>query len=171
MVNGVLRSLQREGVSDLSEITNKLEKVALVTSFPLWLVQRWSQQYGYETTKRMCEESLKPPSVTMRVNRLKATVEEAIELLSAEGIKAEAGSLAEDALTIDSGQVFESQAYKSGLVTAQDQSSMLVARALGPAPEQQVLDACAAPGGKSTHLAELMENRGALLSSICMPIK
>ena len=70
------------------------------------------------------------------------------------------GTLSPDALVIKEGNPFTTKAFEQGLFTAQDESSMLVARALGPLPNEKVLDSCAAPGGKSTHLAEQMNNQG-----------
>lgn len=164
MVNGVLRSFLRQGVPELSAIKEPLERLALETSFPLWLVQRWESQYGYEETRKMCETSLRPPAVTVRVNRVRTTVAEALSRLEAEGLEARAGDLASDALVIEKGNVFTSSLYEEGHITIQDESSMLVAAAVGVAPGMKVLDACAAPGGKSTHLAEQMNNEGTVFA-------
>ncbi|GAE33900.1 16S rRNA (cytosine(967)-C(5))-methyltransferase RsmB [Halalkalibacter akibai] len=164
MVNGVLRSILREGLPTFDKIEDDLERLALETSFPIWLVKRWSDQFGYEQTKAMCESSLVPPSVTVRVNKIKATVEDAISLLEEEGLEVRKGVLSEDAIIIEKGNVFKTNAYRDGYITAQDESSMLVARAVGTEPNMTVIDACAAPGGKSTHMAELMEGQGKVLS-------
>ncbi|MFC0558657.1 16S rRNA (cytosine(967)-C(5))-methyltransferase RsmB [Halalkalibacter alkalisediminis] len=164
MVNGVLRSLLREGIPSIDTVKGELEKVALQTSFPVWMVERWVDQYGVERTKAMCESSLVPPSVTVRVNRVKTTIEQALDLLMQDGVEATRGVLAEDAIIIKKGNVFQTSAYKEGLITAQDESSMLVGRAVGAMAGMHVIDACAAPGGKSTHIAEQMDDQGTVLS-------
>ncbi len=164
MVNGVLRSLLREGVPETATIQDKTKRLAVETCFPQWLVARWEKQYGFETTKAMCETSLQPPLVTVRVNRMKASVDEALAALTAEGLLVKKGVLSPDALIIEKGNVFQTSTYARGLVTAQDESSMLVARAVGAKSGMTVLDACAAPGGKTTHLAELMNDDGHILS-------
>ncbi len=164
MVNGVLRSILRQGLPSLEQVQDETKRLALETSFPLWLVTRWIEQYGLKETKEMCETSLLPPSVTVRVNRIKATVTEAIERLSEEGLIVSRGELSPDAIVIEKGNVFETDAYKEGYITAQDESSMLVGRAVGMQPGMSVIDACAAPGGKSTHLAEQMNDEGKVWS-------
>jgi 16S rRNA (cytosine967-C5)-methyltransferase len=163
MVNGVLRSILREGLPSI-EVQNEMEKLALQTSFPLWLVKRWTDQYGLEQTKAMCESSLVPPSVTVRINHIKTTVDQVLTLLQEEGLEVSRGVLSEDAVVIEKGNVFETNVYKNGFVTAQDESSMLVGRAVGALAGMKVIDACAAPGGKSTHIAELMDDKGTVLS-------
>lgn len=164
MVNGVLRSFLREGTPSLDTVDNELEKIALATSFPMWIVKRWADQYGVEITKAMCESSLVPPSVTVRVNRVKVTVDEALVLLQQDGLEVKRGDLSEDAIVIQKGNVFQTSVYRDGLVTAQDESSMLVGRAVGAEVGMKVIDACAAPGGKSTHIAEQMKDQGTVLS-------
>ncbi|MDT8859078.1 16S rRNA (cytosine(967)-C(5))-methyltransferase RsmB [Alkalihalobacillus sp. MEB130] len=164
MVNGVLRSILREGLPSLEGIKNETKKVALEFSYPVWLVKRWEDQYGLTETKAMCQSGLEPPHVTVRVNQVKATVEEALFLLEKDGLKVKKGVLSPDAIVIEKGNVFQTDAYKQGYVTAQDESSMLVGRALGAKPGMRVADTCAAPGGKSTHIAEQMDDTGTVLS-------
>lgn len=164
MVNGVLRSILRQGLPTFDQVKDETKRLALETSFPLWIVKRWVEQYGLDETKAMCETSLTPPSVTVRVNRVKGTVTEAIERLTEEGLIVKRGELSPDAIVIEKGNVFETRAYNQGYVTAQDESSMLVGQAVDVQPGMSVLDACAAPGGKSTHLAEQMNDEGTVLS-------
>ncbi|KMK77158.1 16S rRNA (cytosine(967)-C(5))-methyltransferase RsmB [Alkalihalobacillus pseudalcaliphilus] len=164
LVNGVLRSIQRDGVPTFDSLKNQTKRLAFEYSFPKWMVRRWLEVYGEQATIEMMVTSLKPPVITIRVNQLITTPIELITLLEQEGVKAVNGTLSPDALVIKEGNPFTTKAFEQGLFTAQDESSMLVARALGPLPNEKVLDSCAAPGGKSTHLAEQMNNQGMLVS-------
>ncbi len=90
LVNGVLRSIQREGFPSFEDIENPVERLAIRTSHPLWLVKRWVEQFGFEETSIMCELNLTPPRMTARVNRTKINPEECLDILRAEGFEVEA---------------------------------------------------------------------------------
>ena len=164
LVNGVLRSIQREGFPSFEEIENPLERLAIRTSHPLWLVKRWVDQFGFEETNSMCELNLTPPRMTGRVNRTKTTIENCLESLRAEGFEVEASKVVPEAIHCLKGNLAHSNAFKNGLLTIQDESSMIVALALGVSENDHVLDACAAPGGKSTHIAEKLNGTGEVIS-------
>src|SRR5699024_9707088 len=120
MVNGVLRSIQRQGLPKVEQMKDEVERLALEVSFPTWLVKRWIDQYGIEATREMCQVSLLPPDVTVRVNIQKTTVDDAIIRLSEEGVTANKGVLSPDALVITKGNVFLTETYKQGFLTVQD---------------------------------------------------
>ncbi|WNF35508.1 16S rRNA (cytosine(967)-C(5))-methyltransferase RsmB [Bacillaceae bacterium IKA-2] len=161
MVNGTLRSFIREGTPTLEKVKDPIEKMSLQLSHPVWLVERWIEQFGIEKTKAICEVNSIPPSVTARINKIIATdVNSVIEKLAQEEVIAESGDLSPDAIKITKGSLPNTKLYKEGWLTIQDESSMLVARALDPKPGNKVLDSCAAPGGKTTHIAERMNNEG-----------
>ncbi|WP_040228043.1 16S rRNA (cytosine(967)-C(5))-methyltransferase RsmB [Bhargavaea cecembensis] len=160
MVNGILRSVIREGVRNAGEIRDWATRTAILTSHPEWLIRRWADQYGREEAERMAAANNEPPVQTVRVNRTKTTAAGALEALHSEGFKAEQSPVVADAIRISGGNAARSRAFREGLVTIQDESSMLPALALGAEPGMRVLDMCAAPGGKTTHIAELMDDRG-----------
>ncbi len=160
MVNGVLRNTQRKGLRNPEEIEDVAERISIAKSHPLWLVKRWIDQLDVEATEAMCDENLLAPYVTARVNVSKTSIDQVITDLEKEGVQAVPGSLSEDAIKVLEGKLLETSVYKRGDLTIQDESSMLVARALGIEPGQKVLDACAAPGGKSTHIAERLNGYG-----------
>jgi 16S rRNA (cytosine967-C5)-methyltransferase len=164
MVNGVLRSLQRNGVSTTEEIKDPIERLAIEVSHPIWMIKRWVEQYGIEETRAMCLATLEPPMSSARVNSSLITVNEVVKMLEEEGIIAKKGSLSTDAVTIEKGNIANTYAFKQGYLTIQDESSMLVARVLDPQKNDMILDSCAAPGGKTTHIAELLENTGKVVS-------
>jgi len=163
-VNGVLRSVQREGIPDINQIKDPVERLSIRTSHPKWMVEKWINQFGYDEAEKMCETNLIPPSQTARVNQMKASVNEIIEELQNSDISVEHGDLAVDAIKGLKGNLALTEAFAQGFLTIQDESSMLVARALNPKVNETILDSCAAPGGKSTHIAELMNGTGTIHS-------
>ncbi|WP_078413379.1 16S rRNA (cytosine(967)-C(5))-methyltransferase RsmB [Priestia abyssalis] len=164
MVNGVLRNLQREGLASFDSITDPVEKLAIEASHPLWLVKRWTAQYGIEKARHICETNLMPPKQTLRVNTSRFTIDEAIARLAEEGIEVKKGSVAPEALEVQKGNAAHTKAFKEGMFTVQDESSMLVAYAVGATEGDRVLDSCAAPGGKTTHIAEKLYHTGSVVS-------
>ena len=171
LVNGVLRSILREGVRSLDEIENEVERLAVATRHPQWLVERWVKSYGFEKTREMLEENNIPPAQTARVNVTKASVEEVLTTLEREGVKAKRSEYVPECIYLLSGQAARTGAFRNGLITIQDESSMLPATVLNPRPGMKVLDMCAAPGGKTTHMAEKMNNEGSILATDLHPKK
>lgn len=164
LVNGVLRSIQREGVPSLASIKDPAERLSIETSHPIWLVKRWINQLGIEKTKEMCEINLTAPLQTGRVNTTRISREDCLKLLEEEGFQVEASSIIPEAIKCLKGNLANSQAFKEGYLTIQDESSMIVAHALGVKRDETILDACAAPGGKTTHIGEKLENSGKVIS-------
>lgn len=164
VVNGILRNIQRQGVRDVDNIANQSERIAVKYSHPRWLVSRWIKQYGVQTTTEICNINLTTPVLTARVNTAKGTVDDIIEKLKTEGIEASRGNLVSEAIQINNGNVVHSEVYRQGFLTIQDESSMLVTRALNINKHDRVLDCCAAPGGKTTHIAEWLAGSGEVYS-------
>ncbi|MGM8214419.1 16S rRNA (cytosine(967)-C(5))-methyltransferase RsmB [Bacillaceae bacterium W0354] len=162
-VNGVLRNIQREGVPSFDLIEDNIEKLSIRTSHPTWLVRRWVDQYGYDLTESMCESNLLPKKISVRIQPMKTTIDEAQNLLSEEGIRTELSTLSNQGLNVIEGNVLTSQMFPSK-VTIQDETSMLVSEMLDVKPSMRVLDACSAPGGKTTHIAEKMNDQGEIFA-------
>jgi 16S rRNA (cytosine967-C5)-methyltransferase len=112
----------------------------------------------------MCEVNLTAPLQTARVNQTKTTVREVIEDLDEEGFLVEKSPVIPEAIRALKGNLALSRAFKKGMITIQDESSMLAAYALAPNENELILDACAAPGGKTTHIAETMKLTGGVIS-------
>lgn len=159
-VNGVLRNIQRKGVPDPALINDPSERLAIETSHPEWLVDRWIKHYGYQIAKDMCEANLARKPLSVRIQPLRITREEAIKCLNREGLETRESGFSSQGILITQGNILKTELFKAGYITIQDQSSMLVAEMLDLRPEMHVLDACSAPGGKVTHIAEKMENKG-----------
>lgn len=159
-VNGVLRNIQRQGVRPISDIKDPIERLSIETSHPKWLVRRWVNHYGYELTREMCEANLTRKPLSVRIQSLRMTREEAIKYLKQEGYEVKVSPFSEQGMIIEKGNILQSRLFKDGLLTIQDQSSMLVAEMLDVKPGMTVLDTCSAPGGKATHIAEKMQDQG-----------
>lgn len=166
-MNGVLRSLLRNGPVKLpSAAKDPVRHVSLLHSHPEWLVQEWTEQYGIEQTIAICQANNGRPSLSLRVNRMRNTRDELLQALTDEGVTARASELSPDGVVLTEGMdITKLQAFREGRCTVQDESSMLVARCVDPKPGMRVLDACAAPGGKTTHLAELMKDEGEIVAA------
>lgn len=134
-------------------------------SHPQWLIIRWLSRFGEKETIQLCEVNNQPPPLSIRTNTLKTTREELIHILKEEDVEVEVSSVAPESLKIrDFVSLTQLESFKKGLFTVQGESSQLISYILAPQPGETVLDACAAPGGKTTHIAELMNNTGAIVA-------
>ncbi|PAV29952.1 16S rRNA (cytosine(967)-C(5))-methyltransferase [Virgibacillus profundi] len=161
-VNGVLRNVQRKGVPKTEAIQSDSKRLAIETSHPQWLVERWINAYGYETAKEICEENLNRKAITVRVQPLKIDRDEAMQILNEQGFEVSPSAFSTQGIIVEKGNVLKTKLFKEGYITIQDQSSMLVAEMLDVKPDMHVLDACSAPGGKATHIAEKMQDKGTI---------
>jgi len=126
-------------------------------SHPRWLWERWSARWGREATEKLCEWNNTPPSVFVRLNTLKA---ERVP----EGLPLEATDHPLCWRVTDASGFFQLATWRDGLFYAQDPSTLLAVDVLEPQPGESVLDLCAAPGGKTTYMAQRMENRGRIVA-------
>ncbi len=163
-VNGVLRNLQRKGVLSVTDIKDPIEQLSIATSHPKWLVKLWTDQIGLENTKQICQLNLQPPVQTARVNLAKSTRERVVTLLEDEGYTVQLSDIFPQSIQNKRGNLAFSMAYQQGLITIQDESSMLVADVVSPQPNEVILDACAAPGGKTSHLLEKLNGTGKVVA-------
>lgn len=162
-VNGLLRAFLRAD-KKLPQQKDPLEKLAFEYSCPLPLVKKWAQEYGRQTAEQMLATSLGRPPVTAMVNTTLTTPEALCEELRAEGFGAEVNAHFADCVNIAGASPESAEAFKKGLFHVQDISSRICCGALGAQAGETVLDLCAAPGGKSFTIAELMGGRGELMA-------
>jgi len=170
LVNAVLRNVIRES-ERLKQALNEMEKtasspetpeakrassIATLTSHPLWLIKRWIKRLGPEEALALAEANNRIPPLTLRVNTLKTARDEVIKLLAGIGIEGEPTRHSPSGITLKGQVAFGELSALSGLITAQDEAGQLIGHMLDPRPGERILDACAAPGGKTTHIAELM---------------
>ena len=167
LVNAVLRRLllhkEELPYPDIRE--DPVAHISLRYYHPPWMVSDWLSRWGVKETLALCEANNTPPPLTIRVNTLKASVSFVQEVLEKEGVKAHPCRFAPEGLVVEELDTLEdSPAFKAGLFYIQDEASMLVSHAVNPHPLSTVVDATAAPGGKTTHLAQLMKNQGRILA-------
>ncbi|MCS7016055.1 MAG: 16S rRNA (cytosine(967)-C(5))-methyltransferase RsmB [Gemmatales bacterium] len=160
--NGQYRLLKQPLLPSPEE--KPLEYFAVGFAFPPWLVARWAERYDRAELYRLGFWFNTPPPAYLRVNILKTTREAVLERLRASGIAAEPGQHPQSIRLEHHASPHDLPGFKEGWFLPQDESSMQVVSALAPQPGWQVLDLCAAPGAKTTHLAELMQNQGKILA-------
>jgi 16S rRNA (cytosine967-C5)-methyltransferase len=161
LVNGVLRNYIRN--KDTLEFASKdyLDEMAIKYSFDKWMIKLFANQYGREITEKILKGLNEVPDITVRVNNINTSFEEAWNRLKELGYDIDEGEVAPEAIKIKKGKNIENNLlFKSGMITVQDESAMLIAPAMDVEENMVVLDLCSAPGGKATHLGELMNNTG-----------
>lgn len=166
--NAVLRSFARRGAREREPAPPRDPVDALATrcSFPTWLATRWVGRYGADDAEALMRALNERPPVTLRANTLRLTREALAERLAAEDdVATRPTPHAPDGLiAARAGEPGAWRVFVEGACVAQDEASMLVTRLLEPRPGETVADVCAAPGTKTTHLAQLMDNRGRILA-------
>lgn len=168
LVNGVLRAAQRrqDSLTLPERSADPAGWLAVAYSLPGWLAEQWLQQFPLEQAAALAAATLELPSLTVRTNTLRTTRQELLALFAEQGIVAEPCRYAPEGIRL-LGRHFvpDLPGFKHGLFVVQDEASQLVAHLVAPQPGETVLDVCAAPGGKATHLAQLMRDQGTLVAS------
>ena len=157
LVNAVLRNYQRHGFKDLPK-GDSVYNLSLRNSVPRWLVDLMIDQQGFDKTKEILSSVNQPSHVSIRVNTNKTTVDDLQKALDEQGFEMHKSKISSVGLVSKSGNLVNTQEFRDGLYTIQDESSMLVAPALDIQPDSKVLDACSAPGGKTTHIASYLKD-------------
>jgi 16S rRNA (cytosine967-C5)-methyltransferase len=162
-VNGLLRQyLRLSKENDLLSLgSNSIERLGILHSYPDWIVQTWADSLGTESTERLCLALNQPPAIDLRINLLQTDRNTVQAALAAQGIET-MPLLCPQALRIigNPGPIYKLPGYDQGWWMVQDASAQLVGHLVNPQPGMVVVDLCAAPGGKTTHLVELMHRQG-----------
>jgi len=165
--NSVLRKVAagRSSIPFPSREKGVVEHISVVHSHPRWLVKRWLERMGEEAAEAVCVAGNTPPPITARVNLLRATREKLIAEMADEGAEA-VPSEDDQMIEIVSSpkRLSDLRSFQEGLFYLQDVSATIPVRMLAPVEGERVLDLCSAPGGKATHIAELMHNRGMIVA-------
>ena len=163
LVNGILRSYTKN--PDDMDVKDKIDRLVYQYSYEPWFIRMMYKQYGEENGRKILSGLNATPKVTVRVNANKGEYDEVFERLEEMGYDVEEGYACPEAIIIKGGSSIENnELFREGLITVQDESAMLVSPLLDLKPGDIALDLCAAPGGKTTHIAELLENEGKVYS-------
>jgi len=162
-VNAVLRCIIRQkGMVPYPDIKkDSALHISILQSYPIWLVRRWVKEMGVEETVKVCTINNQISPLTLRTNTLKMSREDLIEKLKAKGLMPFPTQFSEEGIVLNNPPpVSELPFLKEGFYIIQDEASQLVTTLLDPKPGERILDVCAAPGGKTTHIAQRMRNEG-----------
>jgi 16S rRNA (cytosine967-C5)-methyltransferase len=174
-VNGILRNFirKRETLVLPDRKAHPVTHLSIQYSYPEWLVQRWIKDFGEPFAETLLAAGNEIPDLCIRTNTLKTSREALIERFQSAGIEAEAGWIPEALILkgVKNPSVQSLPGFKEGLFQIQDISSMCVGHVSKVKPGDFVVDVCAAPGGKSTHAAQLMNNKGTVISRDLYPHK
>lgn len=163
-VNAILRKVDKSDYEELKNIKDENERISKMYSMPEWIVEKLVNQYGVSKTEEICINSNLRPTITIRVNTLKNGVEELKQKLNERKILWEEVETPNFLHLKNIRNVSYLDLFKEGFFTIQDEGAGKIGLALNPKEGESVLDACSAPGGKTTQLAELMENKGKILA-------
>ncbi len=165
VVNGLLRQYERLATSSgepLQLPVEPVERLGVLHSFPDWIIQIWLEQLGVEETEQLCEWFNQSPTIDLRVNTLRVSIEDVETAMQSAGVDVRRVPPLPQALRVvgGTGAIQQLPGFSEGWWTIQDSSAQLVSHLLNPQTGDVVIDACAAPGGKTTHIAELMADEG-----------
>lgn len=167
-VNGVLRALAEKGRA-LLQVDSTLpdsERIAMETSHPLWMVERWIRQWGSKEARELCFANNQVPPLTLRTNTLKVSRDGLMKALEGEGLEVFPTKFSPEGVQVAKMELPLSclGPFRRGWFQVQDEASQLISHWLELREDHRVLDACAAPGGKTAHMAQLLRNKGRILA-------
>lgn len=166
LVNAVLRTVMRLPERPFPELQpDPAVALSIRYAVPQWLCTRWVEQMGVERAEAACQTVSAVPALTLRVNRQRVTRDAFLEQLIGAGIAARPTTVSPAGVILEEGRAVTTiPGFQEGLFYVEDEAAQLVPLLLDPQPDERILDVCAAPGGKATHLAELMSNRGQIVA-------
>lgn len=162
-VNGVLRAADRgmDSIVFPAASDNPIEYLSVRYSMPQWILKRWIDQFGFETTEKICASTHEVRPVTVRIRTDRVSKEDIVASLMREGVTVQQHPYLDFALKISGFNYLQAlEAFREGWIYVQDVSSMLVGQIAAPNWGDYCIDVCAAPGGKSLHLADKMKGSG-----------
>jgi len=166
-VNALLRNISKNkaNIKFPDKNSNPAEYLSIKYSHPKWMIEKWIRDFGVVFTEELCIANNKKPKLNIRVNTLKINKQDLMSKLQKKGFVVSEGKYAEDCIMIDNPiRITDIDEFKEGLFQIQDESSMLVAQIMDPKPGDFVVDVCSAPGGKTTHIAQRMNNSGRIIA-------
>lgn len=163
-VNAILRKISKKDYEDFFDIDDNIERISKTTSMPVWIIEKLLKEKDIDEVENICKNSNIRPKITVRINKLKTNKEEIKKILAKEKIEFKECEL-DDFLILEKVKNIENfDLIKNGYLTIQDKGAGLIALVLNPKENEHVLDACSSPGGKTTYMAEMMNNRGEIVA-------
>lgn len=166
-VNGILRSISRDknNITVPNKEKNPNEYLSVKYSHPMWMIDRWIKEFGIGFTEELCKVNNEKPKMNVRVNTLKISRDKLIERLKKNGLTSYKTDIADDGIIVENpSRITETEEFQKGFFQIQDESSMLVAQIMNPKQGSLIIDVASAPGGKATHLAQKMNNKGRIIA-------
>lgn len=167
VVNGLLRTIIRT-LDALVWPTREIDEVnylGIVQSHPNWMVKRWINRFGFDEAVKLCEENNRRPVMTLRVNSHLISTDEFEAYLNEKKIYFKKGFFTDGFyMTKTMSRLYTDEFFQKGYFSVQDESAGLVSKLLDPKKDELILDLCAAPGGKASHISELMNNEGKIVA-------
>ncbi len=168
LVNAILRKIIRipDNIYWPDINKNPVKYISEYYSFPEWLINRWVKRYGLDLCINICQIMNKKPPITLRINPLRTNMSDLLKIFSSLLVSIKEGQYLpfESLILEEFMDITGLEVFKSGLFSIQDESSSLASRLLDPLPGELIIDMCSGPGGKTTHLAQLMKNRGKIIA-------
>ena len=166
VVNGILRNVNRTEFEWPDMAQDPVNGLSVTYSCPNWLTRRWIDRWGLEVAEAMCRHTVTIPPLTLRTNTLRCSREQLEARLGEEGFTVSRTPVSPQGLILEKcGSLQALPVLQEGWCYVEDEAAQLVPLLLNVAPGQRVLDACAAPGGKCSHLAALMQNQGEIVAT------
>ena len=163
-VNAVLRKVDLEDYKQIDDIKDEIERISIKYSMPKWIIEELLKEFKINEVEKICINSNLKPKTTIRVNNIKIKEEELLKLFDKKNIKYKKSELENFIYVENLKNIAEIEEFKKGYFTIQDLAAGLVSIILNPKEGEDVLDCCSAPGGKTTHLAEIMNNKGKIIA-------
>jgi 16S rRNA (cytosine967-C5)-methyltransferase len=165
-VNAVLRRATREPEYDpVTGVQDLTERIAIQTSHPVWLIERWAQSFGLAETELLAMANNQTPATSFRVVHSRSSESDVLTTLRSVEAEPERSSVATGAWRIAGNSSLLRKLAAEGVIYFQDEASQLLAQVIDARPGERVLDLCAAPGGKTTHLADLTDDRAVIVGA------
>jgi 16S rRNA (cytosine967-C5)-methyltransferase len=154
----------RASFNSLKLPKSPIQRLGILHSFPDWIIELWLEQLGETETEQLCQWFNQSPTIDLRINPLKSSIDQIETAFKSHNISTSKIPHLPQALRLNSstGAIQNLPGYSEGWWTIQDSSAQLVTHLLDPQPGEIIIDACAAPGGKTTHIAELMQDTGTI---------
>ena len=168
-VNAILRKIDKKDYDELDNIKDNIQKLSLKYSIPVWIVEKLNKEYDENVLEQILVSSNEKPFTTIRINKLKTDIEKIKKILEQMNIEYKIADEPEFLHLKGIKDISNLEIFKKGYITVQDVGAGKIVKMLGPKENEVILDACSAPGGKTTFIAELMNNKGSIIAQDLYP--